>query len=110
MIALFEEPEDETVPPDMADNYVGTEENTGYSTAYSQLVYASKQDVDPFKEIDARRFLVQSLKSLSQAHPGKVSGSCCCGALISLLLVWAHRSAVSSRSGLQCIGRLFQEI
>jgi len=56
----------------MADNYVSTEENTGYSTAYSQLVYASKQDIDPFKEIDARRFFVHSLKSLSQAHPGKV--------------------------------------
>jgi hypothetical protein len=72
LIALFEEPEDDTIPPDAADNYVGGEENAGYSTAYSQLVYAGKQDVDPFKEVDPRHLLVHSLKSLSQAHPGKV--------------------------------------
>ncbi|KAL6077585.1 Exportin-2 [Balamuthia mandrillaris] len=72
VISIFEEPEDESVPADVADNYVEVEESApGYSTAYSQLVYAHKDDIDPFKTIDAKAYFAHSLNKLSIAHPGK---------------------------------------
>eukprot|EP01087_Luapelamoeba_hula_P019082 TRINITY_DN6277_c0_g1_i1.p1 TRINITY_DN6277_c0_g1~~TRINITY_DN6277_c0_g1_i1.p1 ORF type:complete len:1049 (+),score=219.24 TRINITY_DN6277_c0_g1_i1:42-3149(+) len=76
VVTVIEEPEDDTVPADMADNYVETEDvasgsGSGYSNAFSLLVYATKSDVDPFKEVDPKRFLVTMLKKLSAQHPGK---------------------------------------
>ena len=46
----------------------------GYQTAYSQLVFAGKKDVDPCSAVpDAKLFLAKHLEKLSVGQPGKVS-------------------------------------
>jgi exportin-2 (importin alpha re-exporter) len=71
LMAMFEMPEDESVPSDAADDYVEVEETAGYSAAFSPLIYAQKQNIDPFPDIKPKHFLALSLQKLSQAHPSK---------------------------------------
>merc|ERR1719315_333010 len=45
LIALFELPEDSTIPDD--EHFIEIEDTPGYQTAYSQLIFAGKPDTDP---------------------------------------------------------------
>jgi exportin-2 (importin alpha re-exporter) len=47
LIGLFELPEDSTIPVD--EHFIEIEDTPGYQTAYSQLIFAGKGEVDPFK-------------------------------------------------------------
>merc|ERR1712228_692596 len=45
LIALFELPEDSSIPDD--EHFIEIEDTPGYQTAYSQLIFAGKADTDP---------------------------------------------------------------
>ncbi|KAI1289580.1 Exportin-2 [Halotydeus destructor] len=72
LIGLFELPEDETVPDD--EHFVEIEDTPGYQASYSQLVFASKKEDDPFEgQIpDAKKYLAFSLQKLGASAPGKI--------------------------------------
>ena len=75
LIALFELPEDSTIPDD--EHFIEIEDTPGYQTAYSQLIFAGKADRDPVElaGIDnPRQYLVVSLAKLSSSRPGQVPG------------------------------------
>lgn len=47
---------------------------TGYSSSYSKLAYAQTEVRDSFKNInDGREYLVTTLNTYSQKHPGVVT-------------------------------------
>jgi len=66
-IDVLEGAEDDSVPSDVAD--IEDEEQGGYSTAYSQLVHASRTDADPFKDINPKEYLAVSLTKVSRQVP-----------------------------------------
>jgi len=72
LVALFELPEDETIPDD--EHFVEIEDTPGYQASYSQLVFAGKKERDPLAATvaDPRIYLAQSLGKLSVKHPGKL--------------------------------------
>lgn len=71
LIALFELPEDGTIPDD--EHFIEIEDTPGYQTAYSQLIFAGKPDYDPVAGIDdVKKYLATSLASLSAKVPGRV--------------------------------------
>ncbi|XP_031553352.1 exportin-2-like [Actinia tenebrosa] len=72
LIQVFELPKDDSVPDD--EHFIEIEDTPGYQTAYSKLIYAGKNENDPFGGgiPNAKLYLVQSLVTLSQANPGKV--------------------------------------
>ncbi|KAK3727815.1 hypothetical protein QZH41_008254 [Actinostola sp. cb2023] len=72
LIKVFELPNDDSVPDD--EHFIEIEDTPGYQTAYSKLIFAGKNENDPFVGgiPNAKLYLVQSLVTLSQAHPGKV--------------------------------------
>ncbi|XP_074596688.1 chromosome segregation 1 [Brevipalpus obovatus] len=72
LIALFELPEDETVPED--EHFIEIEDTPGYQASYAKLVFASKQEPDPFEGSipDAKIYLAQKLKDLSDRFPGRI--------------------------------------
>jgi exportin-2 (importin alpha re-exporter) len=76
ILAVIELPEDEGAPTDMTEEYADVDITGGvspaYTGSYSHLIYASKQDVDPFPRIDPKTFLAHSLHNLSLQHPGKI--------------------------------------
>jgi len=73
LIALFELPEDETIPDD--EHFIEIEDTPGYQTAYSQLIFAGKPDYDPVAGVDdVRSYLAKSLGALSARHPGRLRG------------------------------------
>merc|ERR1719392_340530 len=72
LIALFELPEDSTIPDD--EHFIEIEDTPGYQTTYSQLIFAGKNDHDPVATIqDPKINLAQSLSKLSVGHPGLVT-------------------------------------
>merc|ERR1719348_2041104 len=73
LVALFELPEDETIPDD--EHFIEIEDTPGYQTAYSQLIFAGKPDHDPVAGVDdVRSYLAKSLGALSARHPGRLRG------------------------------------
>lgn len=65
LIELFELPPDESNID--GDHFIEIEDTAGYQVAYSQLNFASSKRDDPVNEVqDARRFLLEKLKSLPQ--------------------------------------------
>jgi len=68
LIEVLEGPEDDSVPHDVVD--IDEESSTGY-TVFSQLIQAVKQEQDPFKEVDVKKYIAQNLYKLSREHPGK---------------------------------------
>merc|ERR1719147_425552 len=69
LVALFELPEDETIPDN--EHFIEIEDTPGYQTAYSQLVFAGKPEHDPVAGIgDPKKYLATSLASLSGRTPG----------------------------------------
>jgi len=71
LVALFELPEDETIPDN--EHFIEIEDTPGYQSSYSQLVFAGKPDHDPVAGIgDPKIYLATSLASLSSKHPGLV--------------------------------------
>merc|ERR1712112_551626 len=73
LIALFELPEDETIPDN--EHFIEIEDTPGYQTAYSQLIFAGKPDHDPVAGVgDPKAYLAKSLSGLSSRHPGKIMG------------------------------------
>jgi len=73
LIALFELPEDETIPDN--EHFIEIEDTPGYQTAYSQLIFAGKPDHDPVAGIgDPKKYLATSLSSLSSKQPGLLPG------------------------------------
>ena len=50
LIALFELPEDGTLPDD--EHFIEIEDTPGYQTAYSHLIYAGKREHDPLAGIE----------------------------------------------------------
>merc|ERR1711970_1426530 len=72
LIALFELPEDSTIPDD--EHFIEIEDTAGYQTAYSQLIFAGKPDSDPVAGIgDPKQFLASSLAKLSSTQPGRLA-------------------------------------
>ncbi|XP_065835695.1 exportin-2-like [Oscarella lobularis] len=73
LIELFELPQDNSVPED--EHFIEIEDTPGYQAAYSQLVFAGKQEQDPFKNEfqNPKAQLAKSLHSLSLKHPGKLA-------------------------------------
>jgi len=74
LVGLFELPEDDSVPDD--EHFIDIEDTPGYQTAYSQLIFAGKRELEggPVKGVeDPAIFLAQSLSKLSQSCPGKLS-------------------------------------
>merc|ERR1712112_63889 len=73
LVALFELPEDETIPDD--EHFIEIEDTPGYQTAYSQLIFAGKPDHDPVAGVgEPKAYLAKSLSGLSSRHPGKIMG------------------------------------
>jgi len=75
LIALFELPEDSSIPDD--EHFVEIEDTPGYQTAYSQLVFAGKPDRDPAELAsvgDPRQLLCRQLEQLGRQQPGRVGG------------------------------------
>merc|ERR1719315_704624 len=71
LIALFELPEDSTIPDD--EHFIEIEDTPGYQTAYSQLIFAGKPDTDPVAGIgDPKQFLASNLGKLSTSQPGRL--------------------------------------
>jgi len=71
LIELLELPEDDSIPDD--EHFIDVEETPGYQTAYSQLLYANRKEVDPCAQVtDLRLNLIQSIYQLSMANPGKL--------------------------------------
>ncbi len=70
-------PQDESVQDD--ERFIEIEEQPGYQTAYSQLIFAGKRDNSCRDHLildgiqDARTNLAQSLSKLSTGHPGVVT-------------------------------------
>jgi len=71
VISVLEEPEDQTVPPEM-ESEVEIEDIQGYTNTFSQLGQAIKSNQDPFKEIEPKQFLALSLNKLCKQHPQKL--------------------------------------
>jgi len=72
LIALFELPEDSTIPDD--EHFIEIEDTPGYQTAYSQLIFAGKPDSDPVAGVgDPKQFLASSLAKLSSTQPGRLA-------------------------------------
>merc|ERR1719452_429315 len=68
LIALFELPEDETIPDD--EHFIEIEDTPGYQTAYSQLIFAGKPEHDPVAGVgDPKAFLAASLAALPARRP-----------------------------------------
>lgn len=54
-------------------SYLDMEICLGYQVAFSQLVFAGKNDYNPVSDVkDPKQFLAVSLNRLSQVLPGKV--------------------------------------
>merc|ERR1719336_3741745 len=73
LIALFELPEDSSIPDD--EHFIEIEDTPGYQTAYSQLIFAGKASSDPVELAgigDPRQHLIQNLSKLSSSRPGQV--------------------------------------
>ena len=71
LVGFFELPQDDSIPDD--EHFIEIEDTPGYQTAYSQLVFAGKNDHDPLAAIpDAKINLAQSLSKLSVGQPGLV--------------------------------------
>jgi len=71
LIALFELPEDSSIPDD--EHFIEIEDTPGYQTAYSQLIFAGKPDMDPVAGIgDPKQFLATNLGKLSSSQPGRL--------------------------------------
>merc|ERR550534_441910 len=65
LIALFELPEDSSIPDD--EHFIEIEDTPGYQTAYSQLIFAGKADTDPVELAgtgDPRQYLTVQLSKL----------------------------------------------
>merc|ERR1712183_605944 len=72
LIALFELPEDSSIPDD--EHFIEIEDTPGYQTAYSQLIFAGKPDTDPVAGVgDPKQFLASSLAKLSNSQPGRLA-------------------------------------
>ncbi|XP_062512936.1 exportin-2-like [Corticium candelabrum] len=73
LVQLFELPEDDSVPDD--EHFIEIEDTPGYQAAYSQLVFAGKQERDPFKleYENPKANLAKSLHKLSLSHQGKLT-------------------------------------
>merc|ERR1719460_1662922 len=75
LIALFELPEDSSIPDD--EHFIEIEDTPGYQTAYSQLIFAGKADTNPVELAgigDPRQYLIVQLSKLSSSRPGQVPG------------------------------------
>ncbi|XP_015789619.1 exportin-2 [Tetranychus urticae] len=74
LIALFELPEDDSIPED--EHFIEIEDTPGYQASYAQLVFAGKKEVDPFKGTipDAKAYLAVQLGQLAQKYPGRLPG------------------------------------
>jgi len=71
LIALFELPEDESIPAD--EHFIEIEDTPGYQTTYSQLMFAGKPEFDPVSGIDdVKKNLARNLGNLSTRYPGRV--------------------------------------
>ena len=71
-LSLLEGQEDDSVPADLDDSEI--EEFQGYTTAFSQLVHAMKQDQDPFKDAtfaNPKHYFALSIHNLCKTYPGK---------------------------------------
>eukprot|EP00118_Oscarella_pearsei_P025556 m.308373 g.308373 ORF g.308373 m.308373 type:complete len:973 (+) comp43881_c0_seq1:68-2986(+) len=73
LIKLFELPQDDSVPDD--EHFIEIEDTPGYQAVYSQLVFAGKQEKDPFDKQfqNPKAQLAKSLHGLSLKHPGKLA-------------------------------------
>jgi len=75
LVALFELPEDTSTPDN--EHFIEIEDTPGYQTAYSQLIFAGKPDMEPVGLAgvgDPRHKLVTNLSQLSASRPGQVPG------------------------------------
>jgi len=71
LIALFELPEDSSIPDD--EHFIEIEDTPGYQTAYSQLIFAGKADTDPVELAgvgDPKQHLSLQLGRVSSSQPG----------------------------------------
>ena len=71
LIALFELPEDSSIPDD--EHFIEIEDTPGYQTAYSQLIFAGKADTDPVELAgvgDPKHHLSLQLGRVSASQPG----------------------------------------
>jgi len=71
LIALFELPEDSSIPDD--EHFIEIEDTPGYQTAYSQLIFAGKADTDPVELAgvgDPKHHLSLQLGRVSSSQPG----------------------------------------
>jgi exportin-2 (importin alpha re-exporter) len=75
VVTLLEEEEpDKTMQgQDLAQPYLDFEEGTNFASTYSKLIYATKLNDDPFKNVEPRQVLVQSLCQLLTQDRGKVA-------------------------------------
>uniref|UniRef100_A0A914URF2 Exportin-2 n=1 Tax=Plectus sambesii TaxID=2011161 RepID=A0A914URF2_9BILA len=67
LVKLFELPEEND---DDDDQFLDIEATSGYANAYSQLAFASRNDVDPTGVSDVKGHLVKCLSKVSASRPG----------------------------------------
>ncbi|RDD37617.1 Exportin-2 [Trichoplax sp. H2] len=71
LINFFEIPSDDTLPDD--EHFIDVEDTPGYQVAFSQLIFAGKNDYNPVSDIgNPKQFLAIALSRLSNNHPGKI--------------------------------------
>lgn len=71
LVGFFELPQDDSTPND--EHFIEIEDTPGYQTAYSQLIFAGKNQHDPLANVaDPKTFLAQSLSKVSVGHPGMI--------------------------------------
>ena len=74
LIALLELPEDDSIPDD--EHFIEIEDTPGYQAAFSQLMFAGKNERDPCADVaDVKINLAQKLHTLSAKVPGQVSSA-----------------------------------
>ncbi|KAL5250460.1 hypothetical protein ACHWQZ_G016253 [Mnemiopsis leidyi] len=72
LVCMFEEGVDTSTPQD--EHFIEIEDTPGYTTAFNQLVFATKKPLDPFagSVANPKVHLAESLKKASVRYPGKL--------------------------------------
>jgi len=70
-LETLELPEDDS-PADEADDTYVDEDAGGFTNAYSHLIYAAKQDADPFVGVNPKALFATGLHKLSVSFPGQI--------------------------------------
>eukprot|EP01111_Echinosteliopsis_oligospora_P015011 TRINITY_DN5802_c0_g1_i1.p1 TRINITY_DN5802_c0_g1~~TRINITY_DN5802_c0_g1_i1.p1 ORF type:complete len:996 (-),score=247.01 TRINITY_DN5802_c0_g1_i1:79-3003(-) len=74
LLSVLELPEDRGDNGEFDDDdELDVAAGSGYSNAYSPLVYAMRTDTDPYANVIPQQFLATQMHKLAVSHPGKVA-------------------------------------